>query len=339
MKDYLVDVPVLLIFFSRPEQFKMVFEQVKKARPSKLFLYQDGARENRPDDIVGIQECRKIAEDIDWECEVERLYQEKNFGCDPSEFIAQKWAFSQVDKCIVLEDDDVPSVSFFTFCKDMLDRYENDTRIGLISGLNYDEITTDAEADYLFTSHVAIWGWASWKRVIDQWDGEYSFLDKSDTVEKLRDTISKKKLLKNFVSMCERHRETGKEHYETILIANHWLNDYLAIVPAKNMINNIGATENSTHFSGNIKCQPKGIRRIFTMKRYELDSTIKHPSEIKEHPLYKKRVYRIMAWGHPIVKAWRFAEETIYMLANGNKKEALNNIKGKLNKLIKRTTY
>ena len=51
MKEALVDISVLLVFFTRHEQFKQVFEQVKKARPSRLFLYQDGPRENRPDDI------------------------------------------------------------------------------------------------------------------------------------------------------------------------------------------------------------------------------------------------------------------------------------------------
>ena len=39
-----IDVAVLLIFFNRPEKFKEVFAQVQKAKPSKLFLYQDGAR-------------------------------------------------------------------------------------------------------------------------------------------------------------------------------------------------------------------------------------------------------------------------------------------------------
>lgn len=115
MKSALVDVPVLILFFNRPQQLSQVFEQVKKARPSRLFLYQDGARNER--DLPGIKACREIVSQIDWECEVERLYQEKNFGCDPSEYISQKWAFSKVDKCIVLEDDDVPAVSFFQFCK------------------------------------------------------------------------------------------------------------------------------------------------------------------------------------------------------------------------------
>ena len=134
MKSALVDVAVLILFFNRPRQLAQVFEQVKKARPSRLFLYQDGPRGEK--DLPGIEACRQVVADIDWECEVHQLYQKKNYGCDPSEYISQKWAFSHADKCIVLEDDDVPSVSFFRFCKEMLDRYENDTRISMIAGFN-----------------------------------------------------------------------------------------------------------------------------------------------------------------------------------------------------------
>ena len=71
MKSALVDVPVLILFFNRPQQLSQVFEQVKKARPSRLFLYQDGARNER--DLAGIKACREIVSQIDWECEVERL--------------------------------------------------------------------------------------------------------------------------------------------------------------------------------------------------------------------------------------------------------------------------
>lgn len=98
--------------------------------------------------MPGIQACRKVVDEIDWECEVHQWYQEQNFGCDPSEYLSQKWAFSHVDKCIVLEDDDIPSVSFFRFCKELLDKYENDTRICMISGINYDEVTKDVPYDY-----------------------------------------------------------------------------------------------------------------------------------------------------------------------------------------------
>ncbi len=82
MKPALVDVPVLILFFNRPQTIiASVRAGKKKARPSRLFLYQDGARNEH--DLPGIKACREIVSQIDWECEVERFYQEKNFGCDP----------------------------------------------------------------------------------------------------------------------------------------------------------------------------------------------------------------------------------------------------------------
>ena len=70
MEDYKIDIPVLLIFFCRDKQFGQVFEEVKKARPSKLYLYQDGARKGNKNDIVGIKKCRDICSDekINWKC-------------------------------------------------------------------------------------------------------------------------------------------------------------------------------------------------------------------------------------------------------------------------------
>ena len=123
MKPWNIDVAVLIIFFVRDDTLKKVFESVKAARPSKLLLWQDGPRENRPDDIQGIQKCRKIVEDIDWDCEVYKNYHDQNMGCDPSTFYADKWAFSLVDKCIILEDDQAPVQSFYPYCKELLDKY------------------------------------------------------------------------------------------------------------------------------------------------------------------------------------------------------------------------
>ena len=99
-----VDVPILLIFYNRPQITAEVFKQIKCARPSKLFLFQDGARSDRANDLVKVMECRKVVEDIDWKCEVHKCYQEKNIRQEknvsfvPSVFIAFKWAFSHVDR-------------------------------------------------------------------------------------------------------------------------------------------------------------------------------------------------------------------------------------------------
>ena len=221
-----VDVAVLILFFNRPATLARVFEQVRKARPSRLFLYQDGPRGER--DMAGILACREVVADIDWECEVHQLYQTENFGCDPSEFISQKWAFSMADKCIVLEDDDIPAVSFFRFCKELLDRYEHDERISMIAGFNNEELTPDVADDYFFTTNFSIWGWASWRRVVDKWDEHYRFLDDPEAMRRLRELIKARGYRQDFLPMCESHRRSGKAYYETIFWASMLLESGLA---------------------------------------------------------------------------------------------------------------
>lgn len=327
-----IDVAVLLVFFTRSETFRLVFNEVKKARPSKLFLYQDGPRGEK--DIAGIKACRDIAEDIDWECEVHKMYQERNYGCDPSEYISQKWAFSLVDKCIVIEDDDVPSQSFFPFCKEMLDRYEHDERITMIAGFNTDEVTPDIPYDYFFTSAFSIWGWASWRRVIDKWEGDYSFIRDDYNMCQLKALAKQRKYRPNMLKMFYDHSKSGKEYYETIFWAAMLFNSGMAIMPAKNLINNVGLTADSTHYSATLETMPHRLRRIFTMKRHELDFPLRHPRYVIENVEYRERLYRTNAWGHPWIKVAYSLEELYLNLRHNNIKQIMK----ALNRRIKKWT-
>ncbi len=312
---YNIDVPVLLIFFSRPGCFAQVFEQVKKARPSKLFLYQDGPRDGNERDIIGIQKCREIAEDIDWDCEVYRWYQEKNVGCDPSEYLSQKWAFSIVDKCIVLEDDDVPSQSFFPFCKELLDKYENDERIHMICGMNNVE-SVDSPYSYLFTQTGSIWGWASWRRVLDTWESKYDVLDDNYNLRLLKNQLQKARLYTDGrLATWRRNQHSGVEHYETINGLSQYVNHRLNIVPTQNMIINIGNTpEGGTHSTNGLETIPRGLRKIFTMKSYEIEFPLKHPKYVINDVEYQKKLFRIMGTGHPWVNRWRLIEKSFLIL-------------------------
>lgn len=334
-QPYKTDVAVLMLFFNRPDTFGKVFAEVKKARPSKLFLYQDGPREGR-NDMEGILACRELVKDenIDWQCEVHRHYCEKNQGCDPSGYLSQKWAFSLSDKCIILEDDVVPSQSFFPFCKEMLDRYENDDRIWMISGFNIDEETPNCENSYFFTTSFLIWGWATWRRVIDKREGDYAFLDDKQAMYYLRALCKERNISHGFLPACYNHRDSGKAYFETISWAGMLLNSGLAIMPKKNMIRNIGLSDNSTHFAGSLKTIPKAYRRIFTMKSHDLEFPLKHPKYIIEDVSFKERQYKIFAWNHPWIKISRSFQELFLNLRYGNFASIGKAIKNRIKKWL-----
>lgn len=304
------DIAVLLVFFNRPETFRLVFAEVKKARPSRLFLYQDGPRGER--DMAGIEECRRIASDIDWECDVHRKYQERNYGCDPSGFIAHRWAFSLAEKCMVLEDDVVPSQSFFPFCKEMLDRYEHDERITMVSGFNTDEISPDIPDSYFFTSAFSIWGWASWRRVVERWDGDYTFMDDEYNMRQLSSLIRRRGYRNDLLRMCRDHRASGKQYFESIFWTAMLFSSGLAVMPSKNMINNVGLTAGSTHFAASLETMPRRLRRIFTMRRHETDFPLRHPRYVIENVEYSERLYLVNAWNHP----WRKIQYSLEELWN-----------------------
>lgn len=295
-----MDVNVLLIFFARADTFEKCFEAVRKVRPRRLLLWQDGPRENRPDDIKKMEACRQIAENIDWDCEVYRNYNEKNFGCDPSTFYSHKWAFSIVDKLIVLEDDVVASPDFFRFCKEMLDRYENDDRIARICGMNQVK-SLKCDDSYFFSSVGSVWGWASWKRVADTWDDNYTFLDDNNAMRLMRNYRTDK-MYPAYEKVCFGHRAEGVPHWETIQTFARYFNSQLNITPSKNLVKNIGLGEDSTHSNTSLECIPKQIREVFYCDAEKLEFPLKHPKYVIDNAEYKKELFKITGKGHPLIQ-------------------------------------
>lgn len=321
MNPWKNDVNVLIIFFVRDDVLKKTFEAVREARPRRLLLWQDGAREGRQDDVEGIERCRKIVDNIDWDCEVYKNYQTQNWGCDPSTFYSHKWAFSIVDKCIVLEDDCCPMQSFFPYCKELLDRYENDQRINRICGMNNLGSFDSCPDSYLFTRTGSVWGWATWKRVADSWEEHYEFLD---------DEYSLKfsKVSDKYLKGVRLHASTGKPYWESVQTMRKYLSSSYDIIPTKNMIKSLGMSEESTHSVADPRLIPKKFRKVFyEMECYDMEFPLKHPRYMVENTDYVKQLKS------QITNTFSSRlEYYVRLLIYGNKKETWAKLKKKLGK-------
>ncbi len=323
-----IDISVLLIFFVRANTFEKVFESVRKARPSHLLLWQDGPRQNREDDIIGIEKCRKIIDEgLDWECEVDKVYNEKNYGCDPSTFYAQRWAFTKVDKCIILEDDQVPSQSFYKYCKELLDKYENDERINHICGHNFYDDKYQCPDDYLFAYH-GTGAWASWKRVAETWDENYSFLNNDFILKNLKNKYKKRYYC--VVNNAYRHKMSSKAHWESILGMSSLLNSRYAIIPRINLVQNIGFCENATHsILTDINVLPKECQIIYKEAK-EINFPLKHPEYIILDYAYDKLNLNLL-FNTSIFKSLMIKIKIIInMICKGNLYNLIKIIKNKI---------
>lgn len=289
MEPYKIDVPVALIFFIRPLLLKKVFETIRQARPRRLFLIQDGPRPGRADDEKNILACRAVVEKIDWECEVSRNYADRNLGCGMRPYTGITWVFEQVDQAIILEDDCVPSLSFFTFCGELLEYYRNDKRIGMISGLNHFE-KWDCENSYFFAKSGANTGWATWKRVWEQYEYDFSCIDglnKCDIAGQFPSTRAARDRISAWQNGRKRIRSgQNVSFWDLQLEACKFVHHYAAVVPAQNLITNIGTGESSTHNAL--------ISSFNNLPAYEMQKLI-HPAAFSLNDAYDRRYYRVVS--------------------------------------------
>lgn len=293
------NVPVAMIFFARPEQFKVVFECVRKARPSKLFLIQDGPRNEK--DAEKIAQCRRIAEDVDWECEVYRNYSEVNLGCGKRIYTGLKWAFEYVDRLVILEDDCVPSDSFFPFCGELLERYKDDGRICMISGMNHLGEYNEVQSDYFFSYCGSIAGWATWKRCWDLVDFDMEYLNDPDVQRSLKliakyGPVEFRKRAAEWKTKLESVRSGKKQSswsYQYGLTTI--LNSQLIIVPRVNMMGNIGAAENAANSPDDERYVPKAVRKIYHLPRGEVQFPLKHPRFVSIDYIHSLKVKHMIA--------------------------------------------
>lgn len=333
------DVAVLLIFFTRTETLARTFAAIRKARPRRLFLYQDGPRND--EEAKKIEAAKAIVDDsqFDWECEVVRNYHTENSGAWASNYKAHRWAFSMADKCVVIEDDSTPSPSFFKFCKEMLDRYEYDQRVTMISGFNYEEVTKDVPYDYFFSTVFSIWGWASWSRVVNHCEEHYPVVDDAFNMRQLEQLVKAHKGRAEMLDKLRKHRVADVPIYETLYWSYMMLNSGLVVTPVRNMISNTAVSDESAHFQISMNTLPRRMQQLLTMPTHPLEFPLRHPKYVIENVEYQKRVNRIMGWGHPWIKIGRSMEELYRNLRHGNFSRIREAIVHRFKKMTGRYNY
>lgn len=168
----LTDLPVLVTAFNRHEPLQEVFKALRKVKPRRVYFGCDGPRHDQ--DIPKVERVRALAGTmIDWPCELHTLFHEKNLGCQMGMVANITWFFENEEEGIILEDDIVPDPSFFRFCQELLEKYRHDERVWAIIGNNLSPSANKEDADsYWLSAHGygAYWGWASWRRVWQQFD-------------------------------------------------------------------------------------------------------------------------------------------------------------------------
>jgi hypothetical protein len=272
--------PVALCIFNRPKTTQLVFDAIRRARPSALFIFGDGPRVGRNETSL-VNEAREIVSRIDWPCIVETNFTEINMGCGPRMRSGLDWVFSKVDRAIILEDDCLPDASFFPFCEELLERYSDNPTIGMISGNRYGAIKQDGGVSYYFSRHAKIWGWATWRR---SWKEYYVSMEdwpelyRSRFLDRLTDNpIMKMVYKKSFDSGYLSDIQTSKMWAWRWSLTHLYL-EKICIDPKVNLVKNIGFGDDATSTRIN---QSRFMRRISSVSSRLIDFPLNHPLNVE----------------------------------------------------------
>lgn len=243
-----LDTAVLFIVFNRFETTRDVFDSIKKARPPRLYIASDGARSSKGDEDKKVKKIREyVIANIDWKCDVKTLFREKNIGCRLAVSSAISWFFTNEEMGIILEDDCLPSQSFFWFCEEMLKKYKNDKRIFYVTGYNSQNVWNASKHDYFFSHIGSIWGWATWRRSWNEYDINMSdidrFIDSNGFINLFGNKIAKARMSEILGS-----RAIDTWDYQFSYAAHK--NNGLVCIPSCSLIKNIGFGEDATHTFG-----------------------------------------------------------------------------------------
>jgi len=228
---------------------RILLPLVRQAGDRKVYFSVDGPRDNRPDEIIEVEKVRSLCEEFG-SCfqQVEYRFIEHNLGCRRGVKSAIDWFFDNETAGIILEDDCIPDLSFFPWVDLMLERYQDNNDVGLITGTNFIESKYKPDLDYFFSSFINIWGWATWRRAWQSYDDSMENLETVSTYQKFKNYFLIPRTAKNnynsLISFKHNPIDTWDLNWAYTCIVNHWY----CITPSRNLVSNIGYV--GSHFSG-----------------------------------------------------------------------------------------
>jgi hypothetical protein len=272
--------PVALFVFNRPDLTERVFARIRSARPPVLFVIADGPRPHVPGDAELCSATRSLVEAVDWPCDVQRDYSDANLGLWTCVGRGLDRVFEQVERAIVLEDDCLPDPTFFPFCDELLERYQHDQRVMMITGTTIGERWRPGVGSYHFSRRGAIWGWAGWSRA---WRGH----DRHGRT--WNDPRSRRRARR---ALGHRHYRAWARWMDDAYLHQHqwgvqWTfsileRDGVSIVPSTNLVTNLGFRGDATH---TVAARP----RLANVPAEPMQFPLRHPAAVTPDAAYDRR--------------------------------------------------
>ena len=270
-----METPVLLLVYNRPEQTFRVLQRLKEFGVTTIFVSGDGPKSK--DDRIKTDEVKSCVNRFS-SIISNVQFLEKNEGCKKAVITGINWFFDNVEEGIILEDDCMPSEHFFAFTNDLLNRYRNERKVWMISG-NNPLGKWEAEGNHFFSRIGHIWGWATWR---DRWDDfrpELPYIQSFIDDNGFKKAFGPTQLAESRKQLTIKAKRGEIDTWDYQWMAQILTKNGLAVVPSKNLVENIGFDNDGT----NLTEKPNWIQNEATLK----------PLQISERSIVIDREYEM----------------------------------------------
>ncbi|MSO64432.1 MAG: glycosyltransferase family 2 protein [Alphaproteobacteria bacterium] len=281
------DTPVVMVVFNRPEPTAQVLARVRDVRPRRLYVLADSPRADVPSDPERCAAVRALFDRVDWPCELILDLAPRNLGCGGRVVSGLDRVFSEVDRAIVLEDDCLPHPSFFRYCQETLQYYENDDRVVCVTGTKFPCEPRTLPYSYRFSRMFIGWGWASWRRAwraIDWTMAAWPAMRDDRRIERSARSAAERRF---YVNGFERAFRRDIEPWDWAWALTAYQRGQLYLVPDRNLIANIGWGPDGTQ-------QRNAEHFLANLPTYEMAFPLRHPPVVAEEVESDRKMYAMI---------------------------------------------
>ncbi len=286
----MINTPVLFLTYKRFETSEKVFNSIKKAQPRKLYFVSNAPKTFDEEEITKVSKVRSLIHQIDWKCEVVTLFREVYLDVQESISNSIDWFFTQEEMGIILEDDCVPSQSFYEFCEEMLKYYKYDERVYSVGGCCFLEDPIHSENEYMFSNHTYIWGWATWRRAWLQYDLHMTEWPEYKKSKEFKSLFTNYLVRYYWSDLFDKVYLKELKTWDYQWLYSIWKNKGYSIIPNRNLVTNIGfgIDSNFTHDQSSIEANIKS-KEILPPFTYQSNTNF----NVEEQKFVEKYVYKI----------------------------------------------
>jgi len=237
--------PIALFAYKRPGHLRRTLEALRRDplfERSPVHVYCDGARAEA--DLEAVEATRQVARELATPS-TRLVLREHNLGLRRSIVAGVGELTEASGRVIVVEDDLIVGPQFLGYMNAALERYRDHDRVFQVSGHMF-PVSLQAGPGPVFLPFTTTWGWATWKRAWQHFDGTAAGMQRLQDDRRWRRRFDIDGSYPYF-RMLQRQRAGEIDSWGILWYLSVFLRDGLVVFPRRSLVANEGFEGSGTH--------------------------------------------------------------------------------------------